>query len=216
MVARLGNAIYWAACIAALLWAIYVLTVTATYAHPDWTISAPIAIIGAVVIWSGVVPLAVFWLVVSINCVRDVARYLPAQGGQCTERFASERRHRMLVGRLAPSFRVEVAAVGCGQSRSDGPVLQAFKHCNRRNRAHLQREQSEKNVQGMFKCSASGALPFISVGKCCSALRGTVRGRQGVAELMSTSTGDIAFQLASARRALNARAASTLSKKEAW
>ena len=30
---------------------------------------------------------------------------------------------------------------------------------------------------------------------------------------MSTSTGDIAFQLASARRALNARAARTLSKK---
>jgi uncharacterized protein with PQ loop repeat len=52
MVARLGNAIYWAACIAALLWTIYVLTVTATYAHADWTISVPIAIIGAVVIWS--------------------------------------------------------------------------------------------------------------------------------------------------------------------
>jgi len=37
-----GNAIYWA-CIAALLWTIYVLIVTANYAHPDWTISAPIA-----------------------------------------------------------------------------------------------------------------------------------------------------------------------------
>lgn len=52
MVARLGDLIYWAACIAALLWTIYVLIVTATYAHPDWTISAPIAIVGAVVIWS--------------------------------------------------------------------------------------------------------------------------------------------------------------------
>jgi hypothetical protein len=66
---------------------------------------------------------------------------------------------------------------------------------------------------GMFKCSASAARPFISVGKCCSALRGTARGRQGVAEPMSTSTGDITIQLASARRALNARAARKLSKK---
>ena len=51
MAARLGNAIYWAACMAALLWTIYVLIVTANYAHPDWSISTPIAIIGAGVIW---------------------------------------------------------------------------------------------------------------------------------------------------------------------
>ena len=144
--------------------------------------------------------LAVFWLVVSISCVRDVARSLPAQGGQCTERFTSERRHRMLVGRLAPSFR-EVAAVGCAQSRSDGPVLQAFKHCNRRNRAQLQREQSEKNMQACSNAVPARRDHSYPLENAVPPSGGTARGRQGVAELMSTSTGDIPFQLASARRA---------------
>jgi hypothetical protein len=52
MVVRLGNLIYWAACIGAVLWAIFVLLVTADLPHPDWTISVPIAIVGAVAIWS--------------------------------------------------------------------------------------------------------------------------------------------------------------------
>jgi hypothetical protein len=50
--ARVGNLIYWVACVAALLWAIFVLMMTANLPHPDWTISTPIAIVGAVVIWS--------------------------------------------------------------------------------------------------------------------------------------------------------------------
>jgi hypothetical protein len=49
MAARFGNAIYWAACIAAVLWALLVFAIVQT--HPDWTISTPIAIAGAVVIW---------------------------------------------------------------------------------------------------------------------------------------------------------------------
>jgi len=52
MAARLGNVIYWTACIGAVAWAILVLVLTANLAHPDWTIYAPIAIVGAVVIWS--------------------------------------------------------------------------------------------------------------------------------------------------------------------
>jgi hypothetical protein len=50
--ARVGNFIYWAACIAALLWAVFVLTMTGNLPHPDWTISTPIAIVGAALIWS--------------------------------------------------------------------------------------------------------------------------------------------------------------------
>jgi len=50
--ARLGNLIYWTACIAALLWAIFVLMATADLPHPDWTISTPIAMVGAAIIWS--------------------------------------------------------------------------------------------------------------------------------------------------------------------
>jgi hypothetical protein len=49
---RLGNLTYWTACIAALLWAIFVLTATAGLPHPDWTISTPIAMVGAAIIWS--------------------------------------------------------------------------------------------------------------------------------------------------------------------
>ena len=50
--ARVGNFIYWAACIAALLWAAFVLTMIGNLPHPDWTISTPIAIVGAALIWS--------------------------------------------------------------------------------------------------------------------------------------------------------------------
>jgi uncharacterized RDD family membrane protein YckC len=50
--ARVGYFIYWVACIAALLWAVFVLIVTGTLPHPDWTISTPIAIVGAALIWS--------------------------------------------------------------------------------------------------------------------------------------------------------------------
>lgn len=52
MTARVGNFIYWVACIAALLWAVFVLTMTGNLPHPDWTISTPIAIVGAALIWS--------------------------------------------------------------------------------------------------------------------------------------------------------------------
>jgi hypothetical protein len=51
MAARLANAIYWAACITAVLWALLVFTIGATQSHPDWTISTPIAIAGTVFIW---------------------------------------------------------------------------------------------------------------------------------------------------------------------
>jgi hypothetical protein len=51
MAARLGIVIYWAACVAAVVWAAFVLVSTASLAHPDWTIYTPIAVVGAVVIW---------------------------------------------------------------------------------------------------------------------------------------------------------------------
>jgi hypothetical protein len=51
MAARLANTIYWSACIAAVLWALFVFAIGAVQTHPDWTISTPIAIAGAVVIW---------------------------------------------------------------------------------------------------------------------------------------------------------------------
>jgi hypothetical protein len=51
MAARLANTIYWAACIGAALWALFVFAIGAAQTHPDWTISAPIAIAGAFVIW---------------------------------------------------------------------------------------------------------------------------------------------------------------------
>jgi hypothetical protein len=51
MAARSSNQIYWAACIAAVLWALFVFAIDAAQAHPDWTTSTPVAIGGAVVIW---------------------------------------------------------------------------------------------------------------------------------------------------------------------
>jgi len=51
MASRLGNVIYWVACVAAVLWAVFVLIAACTLAHPDWTISTPIALVGAVVVW---------------------------------------------------------------------------------------------------------------------------------------------------------------------
>jgi hypothetical protein len=51
MAVRLAKTIYWAACIAAVLWAAFVFAIGAAQTHPDWTISAPIAIAGAFVIW---------------------------------------------------------------------------------------------------------------------------------------------------------------------
>lgn len=50
--ARLGTVIYWVACMAAVLWAFFVLITTANLPHPDWTISTPIAIVGSLTIWS--------------------------------------------------------------------------------------------------------------------------------------------------------------------
>jgi hypothetical protein len=50
--AGVGNLIYWVGCVAALLWAIFVLMTTADLPHPDWTTSTPIAIAGAAAIWS--------------------------------------------------------------------------------------------------------------------------------------------------------------------
>jgi hypothetical protein len=51
MAARPANAIYSVACIAAVLWALLIFAIGAMQAHPDWTVSTPIAIVGAVVIW---------------------------------------------------------------------------------------------------------------------------------------------------------------------
>jgi hypothetical protein len=51
MAARFANRIYWAACIAAVLWALFVLAIGAAQAHPDWTTSTSVAIGGALVIW---------------------------------------------------------------------------------------------------------------------------------------------------------------------
>jgi hypothetical protein len=46
-----GNWLYWASCGTALPWVFFVLFVSANVAHPDWTIFAPVAIIGASIIW---------------------------------------------------------------------------------------------------------------------------------------------------------------------
>jgi hypothetical protein len=51
MVARFAKPIYWAACIAAVLWALFVFAIGAVQTHPDWTTSTPVAIAGALVIW---------------------------------------------------------------------------------------------------------------------------------------------------------------------
>jgi hypothetical protein len=51
MAVRLANAIYSVACIAAVLWALFVFAIGAMQTHPDWTVSTPIAIFGAVAIW---------------------------------------------------------------------------------------------------------------------------------------------------------------------
>jgi hypothetical protein len=51
MAARSANQIYWAARIAAVLWALFVFAIDAAQAHPDWTTSTPVAIGGALVIW---------------------------------------------------------------------------------------------------------------------------------------------------------------------
>jgi hypothetical protein len=50
MAARLANAISWAAYIAAGLWALFVFAIGAVQTHPNWTVSTPIAIVGAVII----------------------------------------------------------------------------------------------------------------------------------------------------------------------
>jgi hypothetical protein len=52
MSTRLGDVLYRTACLAAVVWAAFVLVVTATLALPDWTIATPIAAVGALVIWS--------------------------------------------------------------------------------------------------------------------------------------------------------------------
>ena len=52
MPARVGDALYLTACLAAVVWAAFVFIVTATLALPDWTIATPIAAVGALVIWS--------------------------------------------------------------------------------------------------------------------------------------------------------------------
>ena len=52
MAARIADFIYWAACAAAVAWAAFILVADATTPHPNWSISTPIALIGAVVIWT--------------------------------------------------------------------------------------------------------------------------------------------------------------------
>ena len=51
MAERLGDVLYRTACIAAVLWAIFVLVVAPALAHPDWTIWTPVAAAGAIAIW---------------------------------------------------------------------------------------------------------------------------------------------------------------------
>ena len=51
MGSRLGNVIYRVACTAAVLWALFIFIATSNLAHPDWSISTPIAVVGAVVVW---------------------------------------------------------------------------------------------------------------------------------------------------------------------
>ena len=51
MPARLGTLIYWGACVAAVVWAVFILISSANLAHPDWTIYTPIALVGAGIIW---------------------------------------------------------------------------------------------------------------------------------------------------------------------
>jgi hypothetical protein len=63
MVERLGDVLYRAACIAAVLWAIFILVVAPALAQPDWTIWTPIAAAGAVAIWGVVVRFAICYLV---------------------------------------------------------------------------------------------------------------------------------------------------------
>jgi uncharacterized integral membrane protein len=50
MTDRLTNVIYRTAYIAAALWALFVFAIGAVQPNPNWTISTPIAIVGAVVI----------------------------------------------------------------------------------------------------------------------------------------------------------------------
>jgi hypothetical protein len=51
MAERLGDVLYRAACIAAVLWAIFILVVAPALAQPGWTIWTPVAAAGAVAIW---------------------------------------------------------------------------------------------------------------------------------------------------------------------
>ena len=52
MAARLGDLFYRTACGVAVVWAAFILVLTATLPLPDWTIATPIAAGGAVLIWS--------------------------------------------------------------------------------------------------------------------------------------------------------------------
>ena len=52
MAARLGDVVYRTACAVAVVWAAFILVLTATLPLPDWTIATPIAAGGAVLIWS--------------------------------------------------------------------------------------------------------------------------------------------------------------------
>jgi hypothetical protein len=51
MAARLGDLFYRAACAVAVVWAAFILVLTATLPLPDWTIASPTAAGGAVLIW---------------------------------------------------------------------------------------------------------------------------------------------------------------------
>jgi uncharacterized membrane protein YjgN (DUF898 family) len=51
VLACFGKWLFWAACGTSLLWVISVIFVGANVAHPDWTISVAVALIGAFVIW---------------------------------------------------------------------------------------------------------------------------------------------------------------------
>jgi hypothetical protein len=51
MAARLGNILYWTACAAAVIWALFIFAATAPLERPDWTIGTPVVIAGSFVIW---------------------------------------------------------------------------------------------------------------------------------------------------------------------
>ncbi len=60
MAARLGDVVYRTACLAAVVWALFIFIVTATLALPDWTLATPLRPLGVSLFGAWVVLLAIF------------------------------------------------------------------------------------------------------------------------------------------------------------